>query len=123
MSAQVLAFAAGVLVLQLQPALPPVAWCWALPACVPAAAILTRARALAPRAFSLALCTAVGFLWALFMAHGRMDDRLPSHLEGRDLEIVGVVSSLPSVAEPSVRFELDVESAPEGVPRRIQLAW
>src|SRR5207248_11457127 len=45
--------------------------------------------------------------------------------EGRDVAVVGVVSSLPANAERSVRFELDVEGA-EGdarLPKKVLLSW
>jgi competence protein ComEC len=116
MSVLVLAFAAGVLVLQLQAALPPATWAWLLPACLLPLRWVPRA----PRAV---LCAVAGFLWAAMLANGRMDDRLSAGAEGRDLEIVGVVSSLPAPGERGVRFEFDVESAPVRLPRRIQLAW
>jgi len=116
MTPKVLGFAAGVLALQLQSNLPAVGWLSLLPLC--AIALLRTPRFTAP-----VLCAAIGFLWAAFLAHGRMDDRLPAALEGRDLELTGVVASLPAVGERSVRFEFDVESAPDRLPRRILLSW
>ena len=54
-----------------------------------------------------------------------MRDWLDPALEGRDLRIVGVVSSLPSPAERGVRFEFEVESSSGGerLPRKILLWW
>jgi competence protein ComEC len=49
-----------------------------------------------------------------------MADWLAPGLEGRDLEVVGVVSGLPAAGERSVRFELETESA--GVPRKLLLS-
>jgi competence protein ComEC len=53
-----------------------------------------------------------------------MADRLAPELEGRDLSVVGVVSSLPALGERGVRFEFEVESA-EGarLPRKLLLSW
>src|SRR5439155_1730556 len=48
---------------------------------------------------------------------------LASRLEGRDLQVVGVVAALPALGERSVRFEFDVESAEQKLPSRIQLSW
>ncbi len=110
MTPHALAFAAGAALLQLQPGLP--AWGWAL-LLVPAAFV---------RRVPL-LALGIGFFWAALLAHLRMGDWLAPALEGRDLEIVGVVSSLPAPAERSVRFELDVESAGPGVPRKLLLSW
>ena len=41
----------------------------------------------------------VGFFWAAALAHLRMADWLAPELEGRDLDVVGVVSSLPALSE------------------------
>src|SRR5688500_15671671 len=111
-----LAFAAGAMALQLQAVLPSLAWVWLLPA----ALLVVRLKfLLIPAAFAL------GFLWAATWAHLRMADWLAPQLEGIDLEVVGVVASLPALSERSVRFELDVESATGGerLPRRILVSW
>ena len=66
---------------------------------------------------------ALGFLWALGMAHLRLADRLAPELEGKDLTVVGVVASLPSASERGVRFELEPEQAEAKLPQRILLSW
>jgi competence protein ComEC len=114
MTAALLAFAAGVLGLQLSAALPAPGWLLALPL----AGIALRHPALA---LPLAFCA--GFLWAAGLAHLRLADRLAPALEGRDLELVGVVARLPAPGERSLRFEFEVESGPAGVPKRILLGW
>jgi len=119
MTPALLAFAAGVLLLQLQAGLPPMAWLWALPVCVAAAA--WRRALLVP--LFIPLSFAAGFLWAAGYAHHRLADRLAPALKGRDLEVIGVVSGLPAAGERSVRFEFEVESAPEPLPRKLLLAW
>ncbi len=116
MTAAVLGFAAGVLALQLQPALPAPAWLFALP---------LAGLALRHRRLALPLACAAGFLWAAGFAHLRLADRLAPELEGRDLEVIGVVASLPAVAERSARFEFDVESTAAGarLPGKLLLSW
>jgi len=116
MTLAALAFAAGAAALQLQAQLPALYWSGLLLA-LPLVALGWR-RLLIPVAF------AMGFLWAAGCAHWRMADRLAPQLEGRDLDVVGVVAGLPALGSRSVRFELDVESA-EGVrlPRRLLLTW
>jgi competence protein ComEC len=110
-----LAFAAGVLVLQLQPGLPAAGWCGALPFL---ALLAGWKRFLAvPAAF------AFGFLWAAGFAHLRMADRLAPELEGRDLAVVGVVSSLPALGERSVRFQFEIESAEVRLPSKVLVSW
>jgi competence protein ComEC len=112
-----LAFAAGVILLQQQAALPSLNWGWML---VPLAVIAFRFRAL-----WVAVAMAAGFAWATLCADLRMSDWLAVELEGRDIEVIGVVSSLPTAGERAARFELEVESAPRGerLPRKVLLTW
>jgi competence protein ComEC len=121
MTLAALAFAAGVLLLQLQAALPEPMWLLLIPA---GAAAAFRRPALARR-FAPPLACAAGFLWAAGLAHLRTADRLAPALEGRDLAIVGVVAGLPAIGERSLRFELDIESAEGGerLPARVRLFW
>lgn len=115
MTGAALSFTAGVLLLQQLAALPAPAWLALLPLCL---ALAARRRALLlPAAF------AVGFLWAAGCAQLRMADRLDPALEGRDLELTGVVAGLPAASERGLRFAFDVESAAVRLPGRIQLAW
>ena len=117
MTLAALAFAAGAAALQVQAGLPSMGWFALLPFCL--AGLWLRPR-LAP-----AFTFTIGFLWAAAMAHVRMADWLPPDLEGRDLEVVGVVSSLPAAGERAVRFEFEVESAAGGarLPRKLLLSW
>jgi len=117
MTAVVLAFVAGVLLLQQQGELPSLAWLFALPACLVLGAWLRGLRL--PAAF------VVGFLWAAGCAQLRVADRLAPGLEGRDLQVTGVVSGLPAAGERRLRFDFEPESGPRGVklPRRLRLAW
>ena len=117
MTLAALAFAAGAAALQLQADLPAVAW---VALVVPCFAGLYWRPKLAPL-FTFTL----GFLWAAGLAHLRMADWLAPELEGRDLDVVGVVSSLPAVGARAVRFEFEVESQPGGarLPKKILLSW
>ena len=117
MTLAALAFAAGAALLQIQAALPALAWAW----CVP----LLLAIGLRYRVALVAAAFAAGFFWAAACAHWRMNDWLAPELEGRDVAVVGVVSSLPALAERSVRFEFDVEGADAKgrVPQKILLSW
>src|SRR3954451_6361909 len=96
-----LAFGAGAAFLQMQAVLPSLAWA----ACVP----LLLLAGLRYRWLLVVAAGAAGFFWAAACANWRMSDWLPAELEGRDIAVVGVVSSLPAIGERSVRFELDVE--------------
>lgn len=111
------AFAAGAALLQQQAALPAPGWLLLLPLCV--AALLWR------KPMAIAAALAAGFLWAAGFAHLRLAERLDPALEGRDIEVVGVIAGLPAANERGVRFELEVESA-EGalrLPRKVLLSW
>jgi competence protein ComEC len=115
MTGAALAFAAGVLLLQQQATLPALAWVLLVPGLVAVAA--WHGRLLAPAAF------AIGFLWAAGFAHLRLADRLAPDLEGRDLEVTGVVAGLPSVGTQGQRFAFEPEIAPARLPRRLRLSW
>src|SRR6185295_8487896 len=67
MTVVILSFVSGVVLLQLQPALPDTAWLWLLPCCVALAAWR--------RALAVPLAFAVGFLWAAGFAHLRLAER------------------------------------------------
>lgn len=51
-----------------------------------------------------------------------MADRLDPALEGRDIEVVGVVAGLPAPG-PNPRFELEPESASVGLPKKLLVTW
>ncbi len=107
-----LALAAGVVLLQQQAELPSLAWAWLL---LPLAACSAMRRS-----FIIPLAFAAGFFWAALLAHARMADWLAPELEGRDLEIVGVVSGLPAAGERSVRFEFETEGGQ--LPKKLLLS-
>ena len=122
----VLAFAGGIWLLQQQAALPPVPWLVGLG--IGALLLALQQSALVTRRFirSAILVSAaatLGFVWAAGFAHLRLADELPAGIEGRDVELSGVVAGLPQALERGVRFEFDVEEAVAGVPKRISLAW
>ena len=121
----VLAFAGGIWLLQQQAALPPVPWLVGLG--IGALLLALQQSALVTRRFirSAILVSAaatLGFVWAAGFAHLRLADELPAGIEGRDVELSGVVAGLPQALERGVRFEFDVEEAVAGVPKRISLA-
>lgn len=122
-------FACGVWLLQRQAELPDLRYAALLALAAPAwwfarsRRPVLRGTAMAMR---VAAALAAGFFWAAMMAHVRLADALPAHWQGRDIELIGVVASLPQPYERSVRFEFDVEEilTPEArVPQRIALSW
>jgi len=135
----VLAFAGGIWLLQQQAELPSAPWLAGLAAA--ALLVLAARRCLSQRgakqfqesapalrrfaavALLLVTAAALGFVWAAGFAHLRLADQLPAAVEGRDIELSGVVAGLPQELERGVRFEFDVEHAGAGVPPHISLAW
>jgi competence protein ComEC len=68
-------------------------------------------------------CVLAGFGYAAARGQWRLADHLPEGNEGRDVEVVGVVSGLPQDFEHGQRFEFEVEDANAELPRRLALAW
>jgi len=122
MRAFILGFTAGVLYLQQAAALPQ--WT-ALLACAAAAAalfLLPRYRTAARWVSGILL----GYAWAALAAHMALAPALSAADEGRDLDIVGIVDSLPARSEQGTRFNFLVERSltqDARVPPRIALSW
>lgn len=124
--ANVISFVAGVAMLQSMPDLPP-ALAWPLLA-ASAAALLAVAgrhsRGARWRAGALAgACLLAGFGWAGLRAELRLAEALPMALEGRDLELTGVIASLPEDGAEAVRFDLRVAESAVHLPGRLRLSW
>jgi competence protein ComEC len=116
----VLAFLAGILLVQQLAALPSLAWAWCLPPLVLVAWRWPRVGL--PMLFLLA-----GILWVTLRAGSVLADRLPTELEGVDLRVEGRIADLPVVSERGVRFAFDIEHAWQGdqpvqVPHKVQLS-
>ena len=127
MRLSILAFAAGILVLQMQADLPSTT----AVACLVAAGMggislaVNRGTRFSRAAIVLA-CVALGFSWASWRAQVRLADHLPESWEVRDVELVGVVAALPQRFERGERFLFDVEEVltpGAEVPERIFLSW
>lgn len=131
----VVAFAAGVLFLQMQERLPSCVWscvviglmCVVLPWLFCNTEGLRRPgwrigfSLLALLGFAL-----LGFSWAGWRAQERLSEFLPAEWEGRDVVFTGVVAALPQRFAQGDRYEFDVESVQTPgarIPKRIQLAW
>lgn len=130
MRLSVLAFACGIVSLQMQSVLPAAGVIGALGLLAASGVfLLAKCRQRALRVFSLVSFALLGFVWAGAMAQLRLSEQLPVAWEMRDIEVTGVVASLPQRFERGERFEFDVESAQaealsgEVVPRRILLSW
>ena len=124
MRLKILAFAVGVLLLQMQPELP-ATWVWAL-----GGGLLLLPRCLwtgwPARLLAILGCLALGFAWAGWRADCRLVDQFPAEWEGRDVEVVGVVATLPQDFSNGTRFEFVTETVltPTAVvPERVMLSW
>ncbi len=116
----ILAFLSGVLVLQQLSVLPAIGWSWGL--------LLTAFLPFISRYFRILLLFLLGFLWALWRAHGVLDISLPAELQGRDLQLTGVIATIPYEDQHKQRFELDIESIRYqnrqlDFPARVRLSW
>jgi len=117
----ILAFAAGIAWLQWQPSLPPLPTLGGLATVgvlLLSALRFPRWRVAAPVGAFL-----LGIAWAGWLADQRLADALPAAVEGRDIEVVGVVAGLPQRFDNGLRFDFDVEKSPVALPQRISLAW
>ncbi|MFZ2266891.1 MAG: DNA internalization-related competence protein ComEC/Rec2 [Azonexus sp.] len=123
MRLNILAFAAGVLLLQFSPALPE-AWPWGLAGLALGMPAL-RWRGWRGGVCAFAACCALGFAWAAWRAEIRLADELGAAWEGQDVELVGVIAALPQDFSQGTRFEFVVEQKPPAaiVPSRIMLSW
>ena len=124
MRLNILAFAAGVLCLQMQAQLPD--WRGGALAGLGLALAGRYLPSWLGRGLLAAGCLALGLAWAGWRADVRLADELPLAGEGEDVAVVGVVASLPQDFSHGTRFEFDVNlpsTAAVGVPRRIMLSW
>jgi len=73
-------------------------------------------------------CALAGFSLTGLRASLYLADALPPALEGRDIDVVGVVAGLPQGTEAGLRFRLAVDAAsldgaPLWLPPRLDLGW
>lgn len=125
-----IAFVIGTGVLQLQAELPAMIWIWSLIAAGIGIKLLmhlqSRFLTIIRDFMIVGLFVGIGFFWAAALAHWRLSDSLSPQWEQQDIQVIGVVASLPHRNDQSVRFLLDVEQVvTEGatVPSRIVLSW
>lgn len=124
-----IAFCAGVWLLQQQADLPPARWLWMLPLLLAVLWAPSSSRFIPEslrRVGVALLCAALGFAWAAWRADLRLDQRLAEHWQGVDVELIGTVVDLPQQNARSERFLLQVNEVltPHArIPSRMQLAW
>ncbi|MFO1412525.1 MAG: DNA internalization-related competence protein ComEC/Rec2 [Burkholderiales bacterium] len=123
-----LAFAAGVCLLQVQATLPAHPLALILAAVLSAAVVQWRAIASARvrGALWVAAFAVGGFGYAAWRAETRLADALPPAWEEVDLAVVGVIDDLPAAGPRGERFAFAVErvETPRAVvPSRLSLGW
>ena len=126
----ILGFLAGIFWLQQQASLPSL-WWWTLPFMLFALVWLLRQdRSSGVRVlrhlFILFAAVALGIAWAAWRAELRLAYELPRDWEGRDVEVIGAIASLPREVERGSRFEFNIERVltPDAViPQRVSLSW
>ena len=127
MRLNILAFACGVLILQSQGELPTLSVLAGLFVFGMAGLSVPVRRRLGALRVLLLVCSALfGFVWAGGMAHHRLAEEMPEAWEAREIQLTGIVASLPQRFERGERFEFDVESVQTKdaqVPGRIMLSW
>lgn len=122
----IVAFVAGVMVLQLQAQLPDLAWLWGLPLLATFWGLPRQGRwRWMRRGGFAAFCFALGFSYAAIWAQHRLADSLPRAWEGVDIPVVGVVASLPTETGRGQSFDFTVEhvlSPGAVVPKHLRLS-
>ena len=106
---------------------------WSVPdyatlACVGAFGLLAAWRWRRAFAAGLVGIALLAFASASLRAGSRLADALPAVLEGRNVQVTGVVASLPQRSASGLRFRFDVEGAvldgqPVVVPAMLALGW
>ncbi|MFN0316992.1 MAG: ComEC/Rec2 family competence protein, partial [Burkholderiales bacterium] len=122
----VLLFVSGAWLLQQQPELPSLLWCYLFAACVLVRWLARDGLVRFRWVVDPVLCIAAGFLWASVVAQAKLADRLPAQWEGQDVRVEGTVAGMPVAFERGVRFRFDVErvlTPLAQIPSSIQLAW
>jgi competence protein ComEC len=130
MRISILSFALGVALVQSREVLPGWSLWFLLGTGFVAVRLIIRSQkklAAACRRMVLALaCLSLGIAWASWRADARLAEELPLALEGRDVEVEGIIASLPAVTDRGTRFELDVEKMmpPEAmIPSHLSVTW
>lgn len=130
MRKNIVAFTFGAWLLQQQPALPYLDWMWMLLPCAIPAFLFSQSHVpiltATAKILFIVLFAGAGFFWAAAFAHWRLADTLPHEWEGRDIQVIGVITELPQAGERGLRFTLNVEqvlTAGAVVPARISLTW
>ncbi len=114
MSAVVLAFLAGVVMVQQLAELPS----WVQLSSLGAGTLLLSYRRYWPLVALL-----LGILWASLFAGWRLAHGLADEWQGRDVSLQGYVATLPELKDNRLSFDFVVTQAPADFPDKIRLSW
>lgn len=114
-----LAFVAGIMLVQQLPALPSA---WVMITIGTSALLLLFLRL---RSLHVAAALLLGAAWAMFCGSARLDQTLPRELQRSDLTVDGTVAGIPQALEDGVRFDLQVKRLGEAGTglRLVRLNW
>lgn len=107
----IISFLLGILLLQQFRFLPDINWCWAflLVLTLPFIPHFVSNKRVVSN-FQILIAFILGFLWALLRAHWVLDISLPNELQGKDILVTGVITSIPQEDKHKRRFEFDIET-------------
>lgn len=116
-----LAFLAGIILLQTRAVLPAAWLVWLLPLCLLGLCLPVL------RGVRVLFWFLAGFLWALFQAHSMMTQRLPANLAHHNLQVRGVIASLPQSrgVRTTADFVIDrvLLTDKTHFPHKLRLSW
>lgn len=131
MRSLVLGFAFGILLLQQQSSL--LDWHWLIALTCLAGLLFFSTKLIHPFIPRLATIFIagglLGWVWASTFAIIGLSDRLAPELEERDINVIGVITSLPSQVEYGQRFQFEIERVlaehidPKQIPDKVMLSW
>ncbi|AIY40956.1 DNA internalization-related competence protein ComEC/Rec2 [Collimonas arenae] len=131
MRSVIIGFVIGVVVLQMQSALPAIGLLCGLTVLAISLVFATYKISYWQFRFFARMLAGIlfGIVWAASFAHYYLQQELAPEWEGRNVTVIGTVDSLPSHFETGVRFTFSVEKilGQNGespvIPRRLALAW
>ncbi len=73
----------------------------------------------------------LGFFYSLFIAHSHLNERIPTQLEGKKLQVIGTITNIPHHSAGTARFYLNIEHSaladqaniPLNFQGKVKLAW
>jgi len=122
-----LSISAGIVILHYLPLLPPSGLILIGPIALASLFFVKR------RSLKVILLFVIGFTWAHFQATSLLKHRVPETFVGKDITVIGHITSIPKKDDRKIKFEFDIEavlhpnpasgSGLDIAPTRVRLAW